>query len=139
MIRGRPFARTLPYDSTSTTSRKLSPARRRGRKPRRKNMTGTTERPPQVPLMRDEPERDAMSGWTGWIFFGGIMLIMLGVLHAIQGVVALFNDGYYLVRSTGLVVQVDYAAWGWTHLILGVIAIIAGAGLFTGNTAARVV
>jgi hypothetical protein len=100
-------------------------------------MTGTTERPPRTPTTREEPEPQ-VSGWTGWVFFAGIMLIIVGVLQAIQGVVALFNDEYYLVRPSGLVVQLDYTAWGWTHLILGVAAIIVGAGLFSGNTAARV-
>src|SRR3954464_4847762 len=101
-------------------------------------MTGTTERPPQVPTMREEPEPEQMSGWTGWVFFAGIILIMLGVLQAIEGFVALFNDKYYLVPSSGLVLQVDYTSWGWTHMILGVVAIITGVGLFSGNTVARI-
>lgn len=29
--------------------------------------------------------------------------------------------------------------WGWTHLLLGVVAILVAAGLLAGNTVARVV
>jgi len=66
-----------------------------------------------------------VTGWAGWVVFAGIMLIMLGFFQAIEGLVALFNDGFYLVRAEGLVVNVDYNAWGWTHLVLGVIIIYA--------------
>ena len=33
----------------------------------------------------------------------------------------------------------DYTVWGWTHLILGILAVATGLGLLAGNTAARVV
>jgi hypothetical protein len=48
--------------------------------------------------------------------------------QAIEGFVAIFDDGYYLVRPNGLVVNVDYTAWGWLHLIIGLIAIAVGLG-----------
>src|SRR4051794_32176519 len=82
---------------------------------------------------------DQPTAWAGWVTFAGVMLIMLGAFHAIQGLVALFNSGFYLVGSNGLVVNVDYNAWGWLHLALGAVAIVTGAGLFVGNMAARVV
>ena len=66
------------------------------------------------------------------------MMILLGALHAIAGLVALFNTGYYVVPSANLVVSVNYTAWGWAHLILGVVALAAGFGLFTGQMWARV-
>jgi hypothetical protein len=78
------------------------------------------------------------SGWAGWVVFAGLILIMSGVFQGIMGLVALFDPGYYLVKSNGLVVQVDYNAWGWTHLVVGVVAILAGLGLFVGNLAARI-
>jgi hypothetical protein len=79
------------------------------------------------------------SAWTGWVVFGGVMLIMMGAFQVIEGLVALFDDGFYAVRSNGLVVHVDYTTWGWVHLIIGVVAVLAGAGLLVGNMAARVV
>jgi hypothetical protein len=78
------------------------------------------------------------TGWTGWDALGGMMMILLGFFQAIEGLVALFDPGYYLVSANGLVVNVNYNTWGWVHLILGVAAIAAGFGLIAGNTAARV-
>jgi hypothetical protein len=80
-----------------------------------------------------------VTGWAGWVGFAGIMLIMLGIFQAIEGFVAIFDNGYYLVRPNGLVINVDYTAWGWIHLIIGLIAVAVGLGLLTGNMAARIV
>src|SRR3954447_16407931 len=84
----------------------------------------------------DGPE---VTGWAGWVAFAGIMMVVLGLFQAIEGLVGIFDDGYYLVRPSGLVVNVDYTVWGWTHLIVGLIAIAAGIGLLTGNMLARIV
>jgi hypothetical protein len=67
------------------------------------------------------------------------MLAVLGVFQAIEGLVALFDDGYYAVRPGGLVVHVNYTAWGWAHLIIGCVAVLTGFGLLLGNVLARVV
>jgi len=83
-----------------------------------------------------EPEP---TGWTGWIAFAGVILVMLGVLHALQGLVALFKDEYFLVGKNGLTVNIDYTQWGWTHLILGIVIAFAGASLFAGRMWARIV
>jgi len=79
------------------------------------------------------------SGWTGWIVFAGVMMLMMGAFHAIQGLVALFQDTYYLVAAEGLVVQVDYTTWGWVHLVLGAVVVLAGVALLAGQMWARVI
>ena len=79
------------------------------------------------------------TGWVGWIVFAGTMMVMIGVFHVIQGLVAIFNDEYYLVGKNGLVVEMDYTGWGWTHVILGAVLFFAGLGLFSGAMWARVV
>ena len=79
------------------------------------------------------------TGWVGWVVFAAAMMIMLGIFHAIEGLVALFKDEYFLVGANGLTVDVDYTAWGWAHLIGGVVVALAGMALFTGRTWARVV
>lgn len=80
-----------------------------------------------------------VSGWVGWVYFAAFMMLLVGILHAITGLVALFNDTYYVVGSSGLVVTADYTAWGWTHLIGGVVVALAGVALLTGATWARIV
>lgn len=81
----------------------------------------------------------ARTGWYGWVMFAGVMMLLLGSFHAIAGLVALFEDDYFLVTRSGLVVDMDFTAWGWTHLVLGLVVAIAGGALFSGATWARVV
>jgi hypothetical protein len=85
------------------------------------------------------PARPEPTGWVGWVLFAGIMLFMVGAFQIIAGLVALFNDKYYLVTSSKLVLEMDYTAWGWVHVILGAVAILAGMGCIAGKTWARVV
>src|SRR5690348_1719207 len=82
--------------------------------------------------------RDEPTGWVGMVIFAGVMLVMLGGFQAMEGIVAIIRDEYYLVTRNGLVLDLDYTAWGWTHLILGLIAVGAGIGIFAGQTWARV-
>jgi hypothetical protein len=79
------------------------------------------------------------SGWVGMIAFAGTMMIMLGSFHLIAGFMALFEEDYFLVGKSGLVLNVDYTAWGWAHLIGGAIAMAAGFALFLGAMWARIV
>jgi hypothetical protein len=79
------------------------------------------------------------TGWLGWIVFAATMLAILGVFHAMAGLVALFRDGYYVVPSANLLITLDYSQWGWIHLIMGIVTVVAGIALFRGATWARVV
>jgi hypothetical protein len=79
------------------------------------------------------------TGWVGWIAFASSMMILVGSFQIVQGFVAIFDQGYYRVTEGGLVVNVDYTAWGWTHLLLGVLLVASGAGVLAGNVAARTV
>ncbi|RYP87810.1 hypothetical protein EKO23_05060 [Nocardioides guangzhouensis] len=79
------------------------------------------------------------SAWVAWVNFAGVMLIMLGTLHGIQGLVALFRDEVYVVGKSGLVVNVDYTTWGWVHIIWGLFGILVGVCLLAGQMWARVV
>jgi hypothetical protein len=77
--------------------------------------------------------------WTGWVVFAAFMLIMGGAFQAVEGLVALFDDGFYHVTDNGLVIDLDYTVWGWTHLLLGALLILAGVGVLAGNIVARAV
>ena len=78
------------------------------------------------------------SGWAGWILFAAVIMLLVGAFHVIQGLVALFKDDYYVVGSSGLVLDVSYTAWGWIHIVGGAIVVAAGVALFAGKMWARV-
>ena len=75
---------------------------------------------------------------VGLIVFAGVMMIMIGVFHALQGLVALFNDEFYVV-TRNYTFDLDVTAWGWIHLLIGATVLITGLGLFWRQTWAGVV
>ena len=79
------------------------------------------------------------TGWVGWLVFAAVLMILLGALHAIQGLIALFNSEYYLVGPHGLSVHLDYTTWGWVHMIAGAVVLVAGIGVLAGQTWARAI
>src|ERR671910_1911550 len=79
------------------------------------------------------------SGWAvGFILFAAIMMIMVGVFQALEGLVAIFENEFY-VATRNYLFQFDATTWGWIHLLLGVLVAFAGWGLLSGRTWARVV
>lgn len=97
-------------------------------------MTATRTTPPET----DRRPREE-SGWAGWIAFAGIMLVLMGLFTAIEGVVAIFDPHFYAVAPSGLLVTGDLTVWGWVQLGMGVIAFATGLAVLAGNAAARVV
>ena len=78
------------------------------------------------------------TGWTGWIMFAGVMMILGGGLNALYGLIAVVNDEWEVWGNRGTL-YVDISAWGWVHLIVGAIVLLCGFGVFTGNVLARTV
>ncbi|GGN77371.1 membrane protein [Actinoplanes lobatus] len=79
------------------------------------------------------------TGWVGMVVFAGVMMLMLGSFQAIEGIVALFREDFFLTTSNGLVVPVNFSTYGWTHIVIGLIAVGTGLGLLAGQMWARVV
>lgn len=79
------------------------------------------------------------TGWTGWVTFAGIMMIVVGFFQITEGLTALFRHTYYAVSNNGLLLRWNYTGWGWAHLIIGGLLVCAGFGLFMGQMWARVV
>jgi len=86
----------------------------------------------------DVPRRAEPTAWVGMVVFGGVMLMLAGGFQIMQGFVAILRDEYFYVTRNGLLITMDYTAWGWTHLILGVIAVGTGIGVLAGQMWARV-
>jgi uncharacterized membrane protein len=79
-----------------------------------------------------------MTRWQRWVAFAGVVLVLVGLYEFMEGLVGILNPGYYVAASR-LPVHLSQQAWGWAHLVLGVVAVVAGLGVFAGNTLARVV
>jgi hypothetical protein len=73
---------------------------------------------------------------AGWIGFAGTLMLILGGIDVFQGLIALFEDEYYLVTQSGFLV-VDLTTWGWVMLLWGVVLLLAGLALLAGQGWAR--
>jgi hypothetical protein len=79
------------------------------------------------------------SSWAiGFIVFAACMMMLVGSFQAIAGLAALFENEFFVV-SRNYVFELDVTAWGWIHLIVGVVVGFAGFGLFSGAVWARTV
>ena len=83
-------------------------------------------------------DRETSGGAVGLILFAAIIMIMVGTFQALQGLIAIFENEFY-VATRNYLFQFDATTWGWIHLVLGVIMASAGWGLLSGRTWARVV
>jgi hypothetical protein len=75
---------------------------------------------------------------VGFILFAAIMMIMVGVFQALQGLIAIFENEFY-VATRNYLFQFDATTWGWIHLLVGLLVAFAGWGLLSGRTWARAV
>ena len=88
--------------------------------------------------VQSQSSRAPSGAAVGLTVFAGVLMIMVGVLHAIQGLVALFNDEFFVVGQQWTF-KFDVTQWGWIHLLGGIIVALAGFALFTGAVWARLV
>lgn len=77
------------------------------------------------------------TGWVGWIFFAGMLMLVVGLFQTIAGFVALFQEEMYLVTSNNLLVF-DYSQWGWVHLLWGLILMLSSFSLMAGQMWGRI-
>ena len=80
-------------------------------------------------------DRTVVAGFT---IFAGIFLLMSGLWSFITGLAGLIKHHFYVV-TPNYAFKIDITAWGWTHLILGIVVAVTGIGLLLGQTWARVV
>jgi len=83
-------------------------------------------------------EQPQVTGWVGWVYFAGFLMLLSGMFQSIMGLTALINDRFYTLVGGNLVVF-DVTTWGWLHLIYGVIVLCAGVALFNGSLWALIV
>ncbi|MBB4891807.1 TRAP-type mannitol/chloroaromatic compound transport system permease small subunit [Streptomyces olivoverticillatus] len=74
---------------------------------------------------------------VGVTIFAAVMLVVAGVLDVLQGIMAIAKNKIFVV-TPNYAFHFSVAGWGWVHLILGLLAVVVGLGLFTAATWARV-
>jgi len=82
--------------------------------------------------------RPVASGWVGWIWFAGLVMVLVGTINAIEGLAAIVEDDVFVTTGQGGLLVFDLTTWGWVHLLLGALQILAGLALFSGATWARI-
>lgn len=79
------------------------------------------------------------NSWAvGWTWFAAVMMWVLGAFHAIAGLVAIVNSEFYVVTPIYFL-RLDVTAWGWIHLVVGIVVFVAGVYLLSAKTWARVI
>ena len=79
------------------------------------------------------------SGWAvGGITFATTMMMLIGSFQIVAGLVAIFDDDFFVVAQN-YTFDLDPSAWGWIHLILGVLLLVTGFGLLSQKLWAGIV
>ncbi|HEY2868695.1 MAG TPA: hypothetical protein VGJ11_04265 [Gaiellales bacterium] len=74
------------------------------------------------------------SGWAvGGAVFAGASMLLVGVFHFIEGLVAIINDNFFVVGAH-YTFNLDTTAWGWIHLIIGAVILLVGLALLAGQS-----
>jgi len=67
-----------------------------------------------------------------------VMMVIIGLFQFFAGLAAVVDDDFYVVTPS-YAFDLDVAAWGWIHLILGAVMVAAGFALFSRKTWGAVV
>jgi hypothetical protein len=90
------------------------------------------------PQYQGREPADDVSGWAvGGIVFAATILMLIGIFHAIAGLVAIIDDDFYVV-TRNYTFDLDTTAWGWIHLVVGILLVIVAWGLFARSAWAGV-
>jgi hypothetical protein len=80
-----------------------------------------------------------VSGWAfGFAAFAGAVMLLVGIFQAFAGLAAIFENEFF-VAGANYAYEIDVTAWGWIHLIIGVVVAFAGISVYSGAAWARTV
>ena len=73
-----------------------------------------------------------MAWADGGTIFAAVLLATVGVFQALEGISAIAKDDVF-VNTPNYVFNIDLTAWGWVHLLLGVVAVVVGVSILYGQ------
>jgi hypothetical protein len=75
---------------------------------------------------------------TGGMLFAATIMVISGLFQFFQGIAGIAKDQIY-VGTPNYAFKFDTTAWGWIHLIIGIIVAVTGFFVFTAAPWARMV
>jgi hypothetical protein len=73
---------------------------------------------------------------VGFTAFAGVIMGVAGFFQMIAGFGAILEDKVYAVGQD-YVFSFDVTTWGWIHLLIGLVLVASGVGVFYGSVLAR--
>jgi hypothetical protein len=74
---------------------------------------------------------------TGFTYLAATLMVLGGIWSFFEGLEAIIKKHFYVV-TPNYAFKINITTWGWIHLILGVVVLLAGICLFLGQTWARI-
>jgi hypothetical protein len=71
----------------------------------------------------------------GLVLFASVLLVVVGCFNLIYGIAAIANS--HVLVAHAHYVFANQRTWGWITLIIGVVQLLAAAGVLAGNQLAR--
>jgi hypothetical protein len=70
------------------------------------------------------------TAWAiGGVTFASTIMILVGIFQAFAGLGAIINDKFYVVTQN-YAFDLDVTAYGWIHLVIGIVVAAAGFALW---------
>jgi hypothetical protein len=85
-------------------------------------------------LSRHNPQIPVAGGASfGISMFAGLILVVVGGFHFLVGLAGVLGPDDNLWGTTDYSYSLNETSWGWTHLVLGVIAVVVGGAIMLGK------
>jgi hypothetical protein len=86
---------------------------------------------------RSPSDQPVSAGAIGGLIFATCVLIIIGAFQVVAGLAAIIDDEFYVV-TRNYTFDLDTTAWGWIHLLFGLLLVATGFALFARQTWAGV-
>ena len=79
------------------------------------------------------------SGWVGWVYFAGILMLVRGAFQIFEGILGIINNSVYFVRTPNTLTTFSLETWGWVHIGVGILLLTGAVSVFAGRAWGRVI
>lgn len=83
----------------------------------------------------EHPVRQGIAAGTS--IAAAVLLFVVGVLSILEGISAAASDDLVIVDVNDYLYKLNTTSWGWIHIVLGIVVVIAAIGLMMGTTWGR--